>query len=632
MITSIATVSLSGSLREKLEAIAAAGFAGVEIFENDLLSYDGDAGSVAGFLRDLGLRLVAFQPFRDFEGMPEPQRSRAFDRAERKFDLMVELGAELLLVCSNVSPLSRGGVERAAEDLRALGERAHERGLRIGFEALAWGHHISDYRDAWEAVRRADHAAVGLVLDSFHILARGHNLDTLSSIPKERIFLCQLADAPVLDMGILPWSRHHRCFPGQGRLPLADFMAALADTRYDGPLSLEIFNDNFRAAGPERIAMDGHRSLVYLAEQTACTPLQAALGSAGRPPQVQFDGLEFIEFAVDEADAAALRDMLAKLGFRRFGEHVSKNVDAWRQGDINLVVNCEPEGFAHAHNIVHGPSVCALALRVADADKALARAVSFGSLPFHQPVGPGELTIPAVRGLEGSLFYLVSRYGERGTIWEVDFELDEAATGANAPAGLTAVDHLVQVAHFGWLPSWVLFYRSLFGFDAAPELEIADPNGLIQSQVVEAPNRKIRIALNASQSQGTAAGRFLSEFFGGGVQQIAFATDDIVATVAQLEANGLPLLPIPGNYYDDLEARFGLEPEFVEVLRRHNILYDRSEGGGAFLQVFTDTFADRFYFEIVERRNYDHFGAANAPIRLAAQARLAAGRHLQAPL
>src|SRR3984893_447353 len=169
---SIATVSLSGALDEKLRAIASAGFEAVEIFENDLLSFGAGPPDIAKLCRDLNLEICAFQPFRDFEGMPEPQRSRNFARAERKFDLMQELGTDLLLICSNVSPHSLGGIDRAADDLNALGERAKRHGMRVGFEALAWGRHINDYRDAWEVIRRADHAAIGLVLDTFHIFAR----------------------------------------------------------------------------------------------------------------------------------------------------------------------------------------------------------------------------------------------------------------------------------------------------------------------------------------------------------------------------------------------------------------------------------------------------------------------------
>jgi 4-hydroxyphenylpyruvate dioxygenase len=246
MKASIATVCLSGGLNEKLEAIAAAGFKSVEIFESDLLSYNGTPTDVARDMKSLGLKPITFQPFRDFEGMPDEQRQKTFDRAERKFDLMQELGCPLLMVCSNVSPASLGGIDRAAADFRELGERAAKRGLKVAFEALAWGRHINDYRDAWEVVRRADHKAVGLVLDTFHTFARKTDLKPIYAIPGDRIFLVQLADAPWLEMDVLSWSRHFRCFPGQGDMPVVDFMEAVQATGYQGDLSLEIFNDQFR--------------------------------------------------------------------------------------------------------------------------------------------------------------------------------------------------------------------------------------------------------------------------------------------------------------------------------------------------------------------------------------------------
>jgi len=266
---SIATVSLSGSLDEKLRATASAGFDAVEIFENDLLSFNGSPRDVGKLCRDLGLEICAFQPFRDFEGMPEPQRTRNFARAERKFDLMQELGTDLLLVCSNISPSSLGGIDRAAADFRELGELAARCGLRIGFEALAWGRHVNDYRDAWEIVRRADHASIGIILDSFHALAPSFPTNAIRSIPADKIFLVQLADAPKLGLDVLSWSRHFRCFPGQGDLPVADFMEAVRTTGYSGPLSLEIFNDQFRAGSAVRTATDGLRSLILLEDQLA---------------------------------------------------------------------------------------------------------------------------------------------------------------------------------------------------------------------------------------------------------------------------------------------------------------------------------------------------------------------------
>ena len=266
---SIATVSLSGSLDEKLRAIAGAGFDAVEIFENDLLTFNGSPRDVGKLCRDLGLAICAFQPFRDFEGMPEPQRARNFARAAHKFDLMQELGTDLLLICSNVSPASLGGIDRAAADFRALGELAASHGLRVGFEALAWGRHVNDYRDAWEIVRRADHKSIGVILDSFHALAPGFPVSAIQSIPADRIFLVQLADAPKLGLDVLSWSRHFRCFPGQGDLPVGAFMDAVAATGYSGPLSLEIFNDQFRSGSPVRTATDGLRSLILLEDELA---------------------------------------------------------------------------------------------------------------------------------------------------------------------------------------------------------------------------------------------------------------------------------------------------------------------------------------------------------------------------
>src|SRR5262245_7555543 len=367
MRPSIATVCLSGVLDEKLAAIAAAKFKGVELFENDLLAYSGTANDVRRMAADLGLDIITYQPFRDFEGMPPERRDRIFQRAERKLDTMQELGCDLMMICSNVSPESLGGIDRAAADLHELGERAARRGCRVGFEALAWGRHINDYRDAWEAVRRADHPAVGVVLDTFHILVRGTDLGAIRSIPRDRIFLVQAADAPLLQMDYLSWSRHFRNFPGQGDLPLLDFMQVLATTGYDGPLSLEIFNDQFRAGSARSVAVDGHRSLIFLLDQLAATNKAVVPATQRLPPSSRALGTEFVEFAVDDASAPMLERLLSALGFRRAGRHKSKAVTRWHQGNINLVVNTDKEGFAHSFNITHGSAVCALGLKVDNA-------------------------------------------------------------------------------------------------------------------------------------------------------------------------------------------------------------------------------------------------------------------------
>jgi 4-hydroxyphenylpyruvate dioxygenase len=621
MQTAIATVCLSGTLNEKLEAIAAARFKGVEIFENDLLSFDGLPAEIGREIKRFGLEAVTFQPFRDFEGTPEPQRAKVFSRAERKFDLMAQLGCDLLMVCSNVSPDSLGGIDRAAADFRELGDRAAKRGFRVAFEALAWGHHINDYRDSWEVVRRADHPAVGLVLDSFHVLARGTELNAIRAIPRDRIFLVQIADAPKLEMDYLSWSRHYRCFPGQGDLPIGAFMDALQTTGFDGLISLEIFSDRFRAGSARSVAIDGQRSLLVMLDELRTRTGVPIAGLPKLPPPARCCGIDFAEFAMDENTAANFETALKTLGFAKAGVHKSKAVTRWCQGDINLVVNSDKEGFAHSFNITHGSAVCALALKVDDAAAARTRAARLLDQPFRQVVRTGEIDIPAVRGLGGSLVYFIDDKTDLSRHWEIDFDAPQE-TASGDDAGLIAIDHISQSMQHEEMLSWLLFYTSLLRVRKTPVQDVLDPGGIVHSQVVETDDGAFRLVLNASQSRHTLSSRFLNELFGSGVQHIAFAAADIFATVARLRANGVVLLPIPDNYYDDLEARFDIDPDLRDRLRDNDVLYDR-QGAGEFFQAYTRNFDGGFFFEIVQRRQYGGFGAPNAQIRLAAQTRLA---------
>ncbi len=616
MKTSIATVCLSGDLAEKLSAIAAAGFDGVEIFEQDFLTFDGGARDVGRMIRDHGLEITLFQPFRDFEGMPEPERSRTFDRAERKFDLMGELGTELMLVCSNVAPASLGGIDRAAADFAELGERAASRGLRVGYEALAWGRHVSDHRDAWEVVRRADHKAVGIILDSFHTLARKIDVNSIRAIPGDRIFIVQLADAPQIDMDLLYWSRHFRTMPGQGDLAVVDFMRAVTATGYDGPLSLEVFNDQFRGASPRSVAVDGRRSLVALVDEVSRREPEAAPPAQLLPERIAVEGVEFVEFATDEAAAEELALVLRRMGFAERGRHVNRHVQLFRQGGINIVVNTGREGFAHASYLVHGTSAYAMGLRVADAAATVERAKALGAEPFAEPRGPGELRIPAVRGLGGGVIYLID--AELSRVWDVEFEaVEDEAEGA----GLTRVDHVAQTMNYEEMLSWVLFYTSIFRARKLPMVDVVDPGGLVRSQAIEAPDGTLRLTLNGAENRRTFAGRFVAESFGSSIQHLALATDDILATAARLEALGFDPLDISANYYHDLAARFDLAPDLVARLRRHRILYDRDDAGEYF-QLYSHVHGDGFFFEIVERRGgYRGYGAPNAPFRIAAQKR-----------
>jgi 4-hydroxyphenylpyruvate dioxygenase len=284
-------------------------------------------------------------------------------------------------------------------------------------------------------------------------------------------------------------------------------------------------------------------------------------------------------------------------------------------------VNTEKEGFAHSFNIVHGTAVCATALRVGDAAATLDRAQALLEEPFRQAVGPGELEIPAVRGLGGSLIYFTDPKSELARVWDIDFA-ELGGSKLRNDAGLVTIDHISQTMLYVEMLTWLLFYESLLDVSKLPEQDVLDPGGLVKSQVLRSEDGALRLVLNASQSVQTLSSRFLAEAFGSGVQHIAFSSRDIFVTARALLANGIDILPIPENYYDDLEAKTDLPPETVDELRALNILYER-EGGAEYFQLYTRTFANRFFFEIVERRGgYQGFGASNAQIRLAAQARL----------
>ncbi len=605
----IATVSLSGTLPEKLEAAATVGFDGVEIFENDLLTHDGTPAEVRRIAEDLGLAISLFQPFRDFEAMPEPQRTRNLDRAERKFDLMAALGTDLVLACSNVQPAALDDPARAAADLHEMAERAARRGLRVGYEALAWGRHVRRWRDAWAIVQAADHPALGLIVDSFHTLSLGDDFAGIADLPGERIFFTQLADAPLMTGDVLNWSRHFRNFPFQGALDVTGFLRAVLASGYAGPLSLEIFNDEFRAAPSRLTARDGLRSLILAEAEAGGRPLPA-------PPV--FDGVEFIEFAVDAQVGATLAARLGHLGFHAAGEHRSKAVSLYRQGRINLVLNTEEDSAAAEHFQLHGPSVCAVALRIDDTARALARADALLCPRWQEPVGPGERTIPAIRAPDGTLIFLVEPDPSGRTIYDDDFNVTESA---DAAADLTTVDHIAYALPRGRMDGTLLFWRAVFGFTAEALVELPDPYGLIRSRAMVSREGSIRLPLNISESRETQTGRFISAYAGAGVHHIAFGTPDIVRAVQDISAQGARILPIPANYYDDLAARYGVTDEELAALQALNLLYD-VDPEGTFRHAYTDSFHDRFFFEIVERRGYRGFGAANAGVRMAAQAQL----------
>ncbi|MDB5945467.1 MAG: sugar phosphate isomerase/epimerase and 4-hydroxyphenylpyruvate protein [Ramlibacter sp.] len=632
----VATVSMSGTLRQKLEAIAAARFDGIELFESDFINFNGSARELGTMAGDLGLGIDLYQPFRDFEGMPDDAFRRSLDRAERKFDVMEALGSPLMLVCSNTSPSAAGDPQRSADQLHALAERAAKRNLRVGYEALAWGRFVTLWNQAWSIVQRADHPHLGLILDSFHTLSLRDDPAGIASLPGDRIFFLQMADAPLLAMDVLQWARHHRNFPGQGELDCENFFLQVLLSGYTGPLSLEIFNDQFRETPNRRTAVDAMRSLLYLESrarqrlETLSEPDHAAAVRDGAaralagidlfapPAPARLDGYAFLEFGVAGEDAQALGALFGQLGFSRAGTHRNKQVELYRQGDIQLILNAESGSPARNRFDMQGPVVGAIGLATPDPQRAASRAAALLSARHESPRGPNQQHLPAVVAPGGTIVHFVPS-GTGGAV-DADFVADAAVPPSAPDCGLQAVDHVALGLAPDQFDTWVLFSRAVLGLERGESLELADPFGLIHTSGMADAARRLRLVLNVSLSQRTRSALQVhaTGHAGGGVQHIAFATRDIFGTMRRLRANGVRFVPISPNYYDDLLARLDLNEERVRQMQALDILYDRS-GGGEYFHAYAEPFADRFFFEIVQRDGYDGYGAVNAPARMASQ-------------
>jgi 4-hydroxyphenylpyruvate dioxygenase len=611
MRTSIATVCLSGGLDEKLAAAAAAGFDGVELFESDLIAAAPSPADIRRRVEDLGLSMELYQPFRDFEAVPPDRLAHNLRRARRKLELACQLGAPMLLVCSSVSDLAVVDDDLASEQLHRLATMAEEHGVRVAYEALSWGRHVHDYEHAWRIVEAADHPALGVCLDSFHILSLGTGLDTIGSIPSDKLFFLQLSDAPLLAMDVLQWSRHHRCFPGQGSFDLPGFLHRVVAAGYRGPLSLEVFNDVFRQADPGPTAVDAMRSLLGLQEALGRRidgPPGAGVDLRRPPEAVEPKGFAFVELAVDASSGPETEDLLGRLGLAHGGQHRSKPVQLWQREDARLVLNYGDQRLSA--NLEGDSLVTALGIESADPARSARRADALLALRLPRRRGPAEAELVSVAAPNGTAVFFC-RTGTTPS-WLDDF-LPLAAADRPAGDGLTHIDHVGLIQPFEQFQASGLFYQLVLGLRPRGSVEYAAPNGLIRSRALASAGGRVRLALNVPVLGGDAPGPATA-------QHIAFGCRDIVATAAALRERELPILPVPENYYDDLDARWELDQAVLETLRRFGILYDRDEAGGELFHLYTGMLGHRLFLEVVQRvGGYDGYGESNAPVRAAAQ-------------
>ncbi len=604
---SIATVCLSGTLGDKLAAASGAGFDGVEIFENDLVAAPLSPAELRVRCADLGLAVELYQPFRDAEALPPEAFARVLRRAEAKFDVMTSLGADTVLMCSSTSPDAVDDDDLAAEQLAALADRAAEQGLRIAYEALAWGRHVSTWDHSWEIVRRAGHPSLGLCLDSFHVLSRGSDPTGFAAVPADRLFFLQLADAPQLSMDVLQWSRHHRLFPGQGAFDLPGFLGHVLAAGYRGPLSLEVFNDVYRQSDPARTAVDAMRSLIHLEEQLARTPTATTLRDRvvlTAPPRApELTGHAFTEIGVDAVSGPQLRHALATLGFTHTGQHRSKPVERWQQGEATVLLNAA----TLLTGCPGGAEIGAVAVSSDDPDSSVARAETLRAPVLPRTRGPAEADMAAVAAPDGTSVF----FARSGGNWMADFL--PTGVGPEGSTGITRVDHVGLSQPFDHADEAFLFYRAVLGLDPETISEFAAPFGLMRSRTVVDPARRVRLALSVAVLRRGEWAPGVPD-----PQYVAFATDDIVATGRALRAAGAPLLTIPDNYYDDLDARLTIDPALLEALREIGALYDR-DAHGAYVHLATAVLGSRVFFEVVQRTgDYAGSGSVDAPVRMAA--------------
>jgi 4-hydroxyphenylpyruvate dioxygenase len=323
------------------------------------------------------------------------------------------------------------------------------------------------------------------------------------------------------------------------------------------------------------------------------------------------DGFEFVEYAAP--DPQLLRSLFERLGFPVVARHRSKNVTLHSQGDINFVINAEPGSFGQQFAKLHGPSVCAMAFRVNDAAAAFERAISLGAEPHRGSVGPMELNIPAIKGIGDSLIYLVDRYGERGTIYDVDFEYLPGVERQPKGVGLTYIDHLTHNVHRGRMDEWAEFYERLFNFREIRYFDIEGKLTGLKSKAMTSPCGKIRIPINESTDDKSQIQEYLSAYHGEGIQHIALGTDGIYETVEALKLKGVPFQTVPDTYYEQVDTRLPGHGEDLGRLAADRILIDGAptKGGGLLLQIFTQTVIGPIFFEIIQRRGNEGFGEGN---------------------
>jgi 4-hydroxyphenylpyruvate dioxygenase len=323
------------------------------------------------------------------------------------------------------------------------------------------------------------------------------------------------------------------------------------------------------------------------------------------------DGFEFVEFAAP--DAALLHSLFRHMGFSAIARHRERKVTLYRQGDINFLVNEEPDSFAADFARAHGPSACGFAIRVADAARARAVAIDRGAEALSNKPATLPVRTPVIEGIGGAVLYLVDRYGERGSVYDADFEYVEGVDRNPAGFGMTFIDHLTHNVYQGNMDKWAGFYERIFNFREIRYFDIKGAQTGLVSRAMTAPDGMVRIPINEATDDKSQIAEYLDQYNGEGIQHIALFTDEIYDTVESLRAEGLEFLDVPDTYYEMVDGRVPNHGEDLERMRNNRILIDadRETKQRLLLQIFTQTCIGPIFFEIIQRKGNEGFGEGN---------------------
>ena len=450
-----------------------------------------------------------------------------------------------------------------------------------------------------------------LTINSKNILMDGSQPSLINQIPLSLIDHVQLTDISKYISSEDQISNLSELLPNEGVLDLKSFIKIFLKKNFKG--SVSVANNNI-LNNKANLIKDANRAFVSVFDDVVSSDISLNNLNIKIPPKINLNGFEFLEFTVFGEDHTSLVKMLKKLSFRKERIHKTKNVELWRQGSINILINFEKNSFAEQVYLKNGPSVCDIAIKVKDAIQTIDRAKKLGIKEHSQSVSVGELKIPAIKGVDGSVIHFIDQKSNLFQLWNLDFNYLKPEP--IQPSGLRSIDHISQSMKEEEMRSWLFFYLSNFNMYKTTQLDLVSSKGIIKSQAISSPEGEVRLNLNGSNNSQTIAGSFMTNKTGSSIQHIAFNTDDIFETVNILSENKFPFLQIDKKYYSQLQNKYDLDEKTLNNLKSNNILYDKNEFG-EFFQIYSEPIFTGFFFEIVQRKqNYKGYGESNATHRI----------------